>query len=115
MEATIGTQRTLTSLTVALGPPVVWSVHLLLCYLLVYATGDLGDGAMRIQLTLVTLGALALIATTTVVAWRSSRPSSSEGEALTFLDDFGLWSAGLFGLGTILTAAPIYFLRTVAA
>ncbi len=100
----------------SLGPPVVWSVHLLLAYYLVSITRDNGESWVRIEIGGLTVIAMALIAATTFVAYRLSREQGdAESTVDRFFGSFGIASGVLFFVATLLTAWPVYMISTQAA
>ena len=92
--------------TGVLGPPVVWSVHLVICYVAVSIYGARGTGLMTV-LGIITLAAAILLVLLSRLARREDGPR--QGLPI-FFSRFANWSAGIFLVGIALTAAPIYAL-----
>jgi hypothetical protein len=103
-----------------LAPPVLWSAHLLLSYLLISVGCTMGTAWMRVVLGVVTALILAGIALATVGAFVVSemrgerwwpRDDAEPGRA-GFMSHFGVFCGVLFFVATLFTAAPIYSLST---
>lgn len=91
------------------GPPTIWGLHLLVCYLLQSATTVVGITWMRIEIAIATAVALAGIAACAFVA-HAQRAGDGEHGGPSDLPDFvrtlGLATCLLFALGVIFTLVP---------
>jgi len=96
----------------ALGPPAVWSLHLLVCYFIV-SWGGADNTTLRWLLTAVTLVALSIIGAVGIVAARHLRSRSGESDASLLLYRLALGFCVLFAIATIFTAFPVYALRDI--
>jgi hypothetical protein len=96
----------------SLGPPVIWSVHLVLCYLLVTATTVLGDTGVRIEIIAITVVALAGIALCAVIAKDLNMPRDDADPAglPPFARSLGFATCALFALATLFTLVPVLVL-----
>ena len=97
-----------------LGPPVIWSVHLLACYLLVTATTVLGKVWLRVEVIIVTLVALALIGLCAAIALDQSESPEEESAGLSdFVRSFGVAASLLFGVAVLFTLVPVLVLQAL--
>ena len=94
-----------------LGPPVAWSVHLLLTYFIVAAVGD-DLTLVRVLVGLLTAAALAIAAGSAALpASFGRRPV--QGRPVTvarFERRLAQWSGALFFAAILLTAWPVFVL-----
>jgi len=97
-----------------LGPPVIWSVHLLACYLLVTATTVLGEAWLRVEVIIVTLVALAGIGLCAAVALDQQESPEEERAGLSdFVRSFGVAASLPFGIAVLFTLMPVLVLRAL--
>lgn len=98
-----------------LGPPLIWSAHLLICYFLQSATTIAGVTGMRIEIGIATAVALAGIALCAVVADHQRLPAgTTDADAADlppFIRSLGLANCLLFGLAVLFTLVPALVLR----
>jgi len=98
-----------------LGPPLIWSLHLLACYFLTSATTVAGVTGMRIEIAIATAVALSGIALCAFVADHPGLPAAAtEADAADlppFIRSLGLASCLLFGLAVVFTLVPSLVLK----
>ncbi|HZP58407.1 MAG TPA: hypothetical protein VFC53_12775 [Dehalococcoidia bacterium] len=101
-----------------LAAPMVWSLHLLVSYLLVSSTCGLGTRGVRTEIAVITLVALAAIAAAglaSLAAWRRRdyegwpREYPDEGRP-GFMAHWGVFISAMFFVATLFTAAPVFVL-----
>ena len=103
-----------------LGPPTLWSAHLLVAYLLVSVGCAIGMVWMRVALGVFSALILAGIAATTIASFVLSEERGEawwprdEGDEprVTFMSHFGVFCGALFFIATLFETAPIYSLNT---
>jgi hypothetical protein len=100
-----------TSWIAALAPPVTWSVHFLLCYLVTSQT-DAGAEGVRWSIAGLTIAALVIIATAWLVQRRDAAQPAANGDggSTRFLGLLGQVGTVLFATGVLFTALPVFFL-----
>ncbi len=95
-----------------LAGPVLWSSHLLLCYLLVNTACGGGTASMRILLGVITGVVEAPIALAGWLAYvEGHRYAGVESARVRFMAQFGVLASIMFFIATLFTASPIFFLN----
>jgi hypothetical protein len=96
------------------GPPAIWSIHLLVCYFMAAATTVLGVTGMRVEIGIATVVALGAIAGCAAVANDQRVPHKGAGEPSDlppFVRSLGFANCLLFGLAVLFTLVPALVLR----
>ncbi len=97
-----------------LGPPLIWSIHLLVCYFLLSATTVAGVTGIRVEISIATAVALAGIALCALVANQQRVPAGAtetEGDLPPFIRTLGFATCLLFGLAVVFTLVPALVLK----
>jgi hypothetical protein len=98
-----------------LAAPVAWSLHLLVCYLLVSTACDADETRVRLLVARITALTEATIVTGGIAGYRYWRrgddgPVIDNESRPTFMAYLGLTESVLFFIGTLFTAAPAFAL-----
>jgi hypothetical protein len=100
-------------------PPLAWSGHLLISYLLVSTACSAGTGWMRVMIGALTIAVEATIVAAGVAGYARWRPTGDrlesddrdEGRA-SFMGYVGMLESAIFFIATLFTAAHVFFLTT---
>lgn len=96
------------------GPPAAWSVHLLVAYFISGRMCGVSHTTQAVLIALLTIAVEAAIVASLYVALRRAGENGSHDptrSAPSFLTRAAMFSAILYGVATLFTAAPIFLLE----